>query len=53
MDNSLVSEGEDLIVSFQVKNEAQEFCEQWQYHVATEDVWQTGNETKCFFDMDE
>jgi hypothetical protein len=42
-----------LIVSFQIKGDAEEFCEQWQYHVATKEVWQTAHETKCFFDMDE
>lgn len=42
-----------LVVSFQIKSDAEEFCEQWQYHVATDEVWQTAHETRCFFDMDE
>jgi hypothetical protein len=41
---------DDLIVSFQMKGDSP-YCEQWQYHVATGDVWQTAFETMCFYQM--
>lgn len=45
--------GEPLIVSFQMKGDEDEFCKQYQYYFDTDQVFQTAQESKCFFDMDE
>ena len=42
-----------LIVSFQIKDDAAEFCEQWVYYVDTNEVVQTKHRAGCFFDLNE
>ena len=42
-----------LAVSFQIKDDAAEFCEQWVYYVDTNVVVQTKHRAGCFFDLNE
>lgn len=46
-------QGGRLIVSFQIKDNASELCEQWLYDVAADDVSETSPSVTCFYDMDE
>ena len=45
-------QGGRLIVSFQIKDDASELCEQWLYDVAADDVSDTPQSATCFFNMD-
>ncbi len=46
-------EEDQLRVSFTLQGDATDSCEQYAYIVDTGEVYQTGSEIKCFFDMND
>ena len=44
--------GDQLRVGFTLQGDATDSCEQYTYIVDTGDVYQTGNEVKCFFEVE-
>lgn len=48
-----LSPGEHLIVSFNMKNEADAFCSQYEYDYDADEAYQTTADSKCYFDMNE
>jgi hypothetical protein len=49
----LLEPPQDWIVSFQIKGDEGDFCNQWFYNVDTNAVAMEAHGIKCFFDMHE